>query len=557
MPDMMKTGHDVGVPATDAPTPLPMRVDGSGGAAAPPDPSARPDGTEPVGVTGPSVPTGESVLRAVAAVSGAWFPSRYAAEAGVPRDSLDEPLAELRLAGLVRVAEWVRGAGQGYELTPDGRAAAADPAAYDRSARAARAPRADLEPAKAAEPEAAGPLPTPRAEDLGLEPPVVVPVLLMANALWFFVCAVVGIRWGLTPARALSEGHTEVLHRFGAVSGADLLDGEWWRLLTACFVHIGALHLIGNLFGLAMMGPLAELLWGRGRLLVIYLVSGLAGSALAMAVRPDAILAGASGAIWGVQMSLFAWLYAYRGRLPADFAGDCFRRLCVVFALNAGVSFLPGVSWAGHLGGGLAGFVAAGLLNASRFGDRPRRVAARVLLALMPVACVGGLAAAMDAKGLPGWQHLQQRVASEREAREAAARKQRLRDARAAYEVHVAPRLEKLAPDAVQPLERKVGLLLALKKRSPEQVAAARAQVVQLKDTAERLVEYSSGPPTGVEAVDRAAARAGAFAAARVRSFDLLLGLADDPDPPTAAAWDAWQAARGEADALGTALGLK
>ena len=65
----------------------------------------------------------------------------------------------------------------------------------------------------------------------------------------------------------------------GAVSGADLLNGEWWRLLTACFVHIGALHLIGNMFALAMMGPLAELLWGRGRLLLIYLASGLAGSA--------------------------------------------------------------------------------------------------------------------------------------------------------------------------------------------------------------------------------------------------------------------------------------
>ena len=159
----------------------------------------------------------------------------------------------------------------------------------------------------------------------------------MANAqLWFFVCAVVSIRWGLTPTRALSEGHPPVLHRFGAVSGLDLLKGEWWRLISCCFVHFGAFHLVVNMLALAMMGPLAELLWGRGRLVIIYFVSGLAGSALAMALRPDSVLAGASGAIWGIQMSLFAWLFTFRQRLPPDLVSDWFRRLCVVFALNAG-----------------------------------------------------------------------------------------------------------------------------------------------------------------------------------------------------------------------------
>ena len=69
------------------------------------------------------------MLQAIAATDGPWFPSRFATETGVPRDSLDDPLAELRLAELVKVAEWVRGVGQGYALTPEGEAAAADPAA--------------------------------------------------------------------------------------------------------------------------------------------------------------------------------------------------------------------------------------------------------------------------------------------------------------------------------------------------------------------------------------------------------------------------------------------
>jgi membrane associated rhomboid family serine protease len=561
----MNTGHEVDAPVTDDPTPLPMSVDEIGGgapAAPPPEPQpvplTSPDAQAP---SGPSLPTVESVLRAIAAANGPWFPSRYAAEAGVPRDSLDEPLAELRLAGLVRVAEWVRGVGQGYELTAEGKAAAADPA-RERLQRAVRAASTEVRPVRGepVEPERASsaePAGAPREEELAFNPPVVVPALLIANALWFFVCAVVSIRWGLTPSRALSEGHPEVLHRFGAVTGADLIQGEWWRLLSACFVHIGALHLIGNLFALAMMGPLAELLWGRGRLLIIYFVSGLAGSALAMALRPDTILAGASGAIWGVQMSLFAWLFAFRRHLPPDLAGDWFRRLCVVFALNAGVSFLPGVSWAGHLGGGLAGLLVAGLLNAARFGDARRRASAWVLLALVPVLSVAGLVAAMDAKGIPGWQHIHERLASERDASERAEQKRQLREAREAYLTQVVARAEKLAPDAVQPLESEIGILLALKKRPPQRAAAARARALELKGTAEALLRSSAAAPTGAAALDRDLARARAFAAARVRSFDLLLAMLDTPTPPSTEAWNTWQTSHREVERLWSDLQTK
>jgi membrane associated rhomboid family serine protease len=482
-----------------------------------------------------------------------WFPARYAAEAGVPRDSLDEPLAELRLAGLVRVAEWVRGVGQGYALTPEGETAAADPALADQLNRAARVAEGQVvkiepaEPNPATAPEADE---SPRETDLGLNPPLVVPVLLMANALWFFVCAVVGIKWGLAPARVLKESHHDVLQRFGAVSGEWLLQGEWWRLVTCCFVHIGALHLLGNLFALAMMGPLAELLWGRGRLLVIYFVSGIAGSALAMALRPDTILAGASGAIWGIQMSLFAWLFAFRRHLPPHLVSDWFRRLFVVFILNAGVSLLPGVSWEGHLGGGIAGFVAAGLLTAARFGDRQRRISAWFLLALLPVMCVAGLAAAMDAKGMPGWQRLRQRLAAEHEARDAAERRQRLQTARDDFNSQVAPRLPELEPKLVQPLEQEANVLLMTKNRPAERVTEVRAKAEQLKATADTIVQHTSGEPTGDESVDQHIARARAFAAARAKSFEMLLAMLADSNKPADVTWKAWQAARRDADRL-------
>ncbi len=553
----MEPGHEVDAPAPAHETPL--RVEALGDTA----PAA-----QPLAPQAPEPPTPASVLLAVAAANGSWFPSRYAGEAGVPRDQLDDPLAELRLTGLVRVAEWVRGVGQGYELTPEGRIVAADPTALDRLKGPAAPDRAAaLLVSVPAQEEIAEPSPdpAPRSSELLLTPPLVVPVLLMANGLWFFICAVYSIRWGLSPSRALTEGHLEVLRRFGAVSGPDLLAGEWWRLISSCFVHIGALHLIGNLFALAMMGPLAELLWGRGRLLLIYFISGLAGSALAMAIRPDSLLAGASGAIWGIQMSLFAWLFAFRHHLPTDLANDWFRRLMVVFVLNAGVSFLPGVSWEGHLGGGAAGFLVAGLLNAARFGTRPRRVGAWVLLALLPVLCVAGLAGAMDAKGMRGWQRLRQKLAAVQELRDAVDRNQKARDFLTETRTQVFPRLDKLSPyravrtrSGVLPLnltrvEFDAVWVLKGPTVTPAHRTAARENVQALKVTADEVVDLTSGGPTGNPGLDRTREQIRAFAAARGRSLELLLALFDAPAPDPGA-WAAWRAARAEADDLWFAL---
>ena len=552
---VMEPGHEVDSPATDDSTPLPLRVDSLGDAL----PSAQPPAPPSAQHVPDPTPTPCSVLLAIAATDGPWFPSRFAAEANISRDLLDEPLAELRLAGLVRVAEWVRGVGQGYALTPEGKAAAADPSALERLKQSASA--ASGAPAAAAQlapaPEAAEELDDTKARDneLVLNPPIVVPILLMANALWFFVCAVYSIRWGLTPSRALSEGHHDVLHRFGAVSGPDLIAGEWWRLITCCFVHIGAFHLVVNMLALAMMGPLAELLWGRGRLLLIYLISGLAGSALAMALRPDSILAGASGAIWGIQMSLFAWLFAFRQHLPVDLANDWFRRLCVVFVLNAGGSFLPNVSWEGHLGGGIAGLLVAGLLNAARFGDTARRVSAWLLLALLPVMCVAGLAGAMDAKGMAGWQRLRQKVAAIQEARAIAERRQKVREAEDEYRRNVLPRLNELDPKTIRQLEADVGTLVRWAKRPPAEREEVKQKIRVLKAAADAVLKYAPAEPVGSESFDQLCTRARAFAGARAKSFDVLLAILDAPVAPPAEvweAWPAWQSARRDADGLWT-----
>jgi membrane associated rhomboid family serine protease len=493
-------------------------------------------------------PSAAEVLGWVAASRGPWFPSAHARATGTPREFLDEPLNELRAAGLVAVADWVRGLGQGYAITPEGAAARGGPG-----------------PAGPPAPVATPALPEPVGVDP--RPPVVTPALLLANGLWFFVGLVLAYRAGLGGWAYLTGGSVAALGRVGAVTGADLLEGEWWRLGTNCFVHVGLLHLVLNVVAIGMMGPLAELLWGRWRLAAIYALSGLAGGCLAMALRPaqesgaPVLLAGASGAIWGVMTSLAAWLLLFRAELSPALASDWARRLGRVLLLNVLISFVPGVSWEAHLGGGAAGFVAAGLLNALRFGDRWRRAAAAVLLALLPVGCVGGLVWAM--READSWAPLRQRAAAVEAARQAAeaarraaAERERARAeaARAAaavegYNREAAPLLDALRPDKVHPAENHArNLLLAGRGRSPA-AAAARAEVAGLREKAADLAAKLADP-TGVAPLDQLRERARAYADARLRVLDQLLGLLDAGAVPDPAAVKALKDGQAEADRL-------
>lgn len=507
----------------------------------------------------PTTPTPAAVLAAVAAAGGRpWFPSRHAADTDTDRDALDEPLAVLRTAGLVRVAAWERGLGQGYVLTPEGEDSVATgagvPAPGEKPA-AEPAPAEDVVPEPVPLMSAPG-RPTNRL-GLDVRPPVLVPILLIANVLWFFAGLVAAVRGDYPVGQYLGKGHPYLLHRLGAVSGTDLLDGEWWRLISSCFVHIGLLHLLANLFALAMVGPLAELLWGRWRLAVIYAVSGLAGSCLAMGHRPDTLLAGASGAIWGVLGSLLAWLILYRQYLPRDVAADWARRLWIVFLLNGAVSLLPGISWEGHLGGGVGGFVAAGLLNALRHGTWPRRILALLLLSALAPACLLGLVAAMNHYG--PWVDLRQRRADARalsDRRDAAnaelERLAALKGAVQGYTRDLVPRFQQLAPEPVRAVEQQATWLLLrpAERRNPEVLAGVRAKVEAIKKTADELAgAVAPPPPAGLEMFAPLRDRAGAVAAARSRSFALLLQMLDSPAAPDAAAWEAWGEARRAADA--------
>jgi membrane associated rhomboid family serine protease len=155
------------------------------------------------------------------------------------------------------------------------------------------------------------------------------------------------------------NGTGNEIYTNGVLFGPFVAEGDWWRLFTSMFLHYGPIHLAFNMLGLWWFGSAIEQVLGRGRFLLLYVVSGLAGSAGALLFSPDSATVGASGALFGI---LGAALVLERQGNHV-FGGGALG----IVALNLVFTFaIPGISIGGHLGG-LAGG-ALGMLALSRFG---------------------------------------------------------------------------------------------------------------------------------------------------------------------------------------------
>lgn len=154
--------------------------------------------------------------------------------------------------------------------------------------------------------------------------------------------------------------------------------GQWYRLVTAAFLHVSVEHLVFNMLTLLIIGAPVEVLLGRARLCLVYLVAGLGGSVCSYLLsKPDIEGIGASGAIFGL-FGAYAVL-ARRHRFDL-------RPVVVLIVLELALSFAePGIDWRAHVGGLLvgAGYTAA---LAARSGRAPpgrapalRPVAATIL----------------------------------------------------------------------------------------------------------------------------------------------------------------------------------
>ena len=332
-----------------------------------------------------------------------WYPGDYARQTGVARATIDADLDRLRLAGLVRLSDWVQGKGQGYLLTSEGGDVLENPR-YLKRLRA----------------EGASPLPAPaplqppktrattwergeavRAALLQPTRPTVTITLIVLNLIVFFYGCFLASQRGLPLNRFVMWGDTRIAHETGAIGRLDIISAnEWWRLLTSCFVHFGLLHLGVNMYSLYVVGPLLERMWGTWRYLVLYLITGLAGStAMVLFQDPQITGAGASGALWGLMASMVSWILLNRRFLPGPLAATWLKQLAFIFLINVAITFgVPNISASAHFGGGIAGLVVAAPLEFVRYGRGWQRLASALALLAMPVVCIAWIQLSITAQ---------------------------------------------------------------------------------------------------------------------------------------------------------------
>ncbi|SER21212.1 rhomboid family intramembrane serine protease [Piscibacillus halophilus] len=158
-----------------------------------------------------------------------------------------------------------------------------------------------------------------------------------------------------------SGGSTNVqnLVDWGAKYNPYIADGEYWRIVTSMFLHIGILHLIMNMIALYYLGDLTEKIYGTKRFFFIYFLAGIFGSVASFATN-DSVAAGASGAIFGLFGALLFFGLHYR----EIFFKTMGINLIIVIGINIlfGLS-VPQIDNGAHIGGLIGGFMASQVVH--------------------------------------------------------------------------------------------------------------------------------------------------------------------------------------------------
>jgi membrane associated rhomboid family serine protease len=170
--------------------------------------------------------------------------------------------------------------------------------------------------------------------------------------------------------------------RWGADFGPKSLGREPWRLVSSMFVHFGFTHLASNMAVFCYVGPLVERMLGSIGFFATYLVAGVAGALVAVAMHPISVEAGASGAVFGIYGALIAILVIERKSVPPEVRTNLLGYALVFVAFNLLHSLRPEISMAAHVGGLIGGF-ACGLALARPLSrtSLPGRIARDAILA--------------------------------------------------------------------------------------------------------------------------------------------------------------------------------
>ena len=146
--------------------------------------------------------------------------------------------------------------------------------------------------------------------------------------------------------------NSDQIYNLFASYGPFVKMGDYYRLLTAAFLHANIAHLIFNMYALWIIGMQLESFIGRWRYLVVYLFSAITGSLLSVIITPDAVSVGASGAIFGLLGALLYFGYHYRVYLGTVIKSQ----IIPLIVINLLLGFMvPGIDNAAHIGGLIGG----------------------------------------------------------------------------------------------------------------------------------------------------------------------------------------------------------
>ena len=216
-----------------------------------------------------------------------------------------------------------------------------------------------------------------RTVRIGSQPLSVIYVLVGLNVLVYLIGVAQGFGINSPGGRLYSDW---VLY------GPAVAHGDWWRLITSAFLHASVIHIALNMLGLVWLGNAVEDALGSMRFLLLYLASGLAGSAGALLLTPDQPTLGASGAIYGILGALVVLQYMSTGSV----GGPALTLIIVNLAFTLSV---PNISIGGHLGGLVGGIL--GTLALSRFGRGHAAYGRLGLVGLGTLVGIGALSVAV------------------------------------------------------------------------------------------------------------------------------------------------------------------
>lgn len=224
----------------------------------------------------------------------------------------------------------------------------------------------------------------------------VIPVPTTASAVFVVInLAMYVVSWYMTQNSASAQLYgapsmggisNEVLLRLGA-KAPYILAGQWWRLVTAMFLHAGLLHIGMNMWCLVDLGPEVESLFGTPKFIVLYLVTGVIGFILSLWWSPFGMSIGASGAIMGL-IGILIGASFHHGQMGKEYRSQLWR--WVIYIAIFGIFFA--VDNAAHIGGLLSGLALGYFIPEGEPGTRPGENLWNALAVLSVLVIAGSFA---------------------------------------------------------------------------------------------------------------------------------------------------------------------